>query len=450
MKKREKTVRMAAGILACAMAAGVIGCGGSGLSASTKDLTKQYRGKDKEVEESNATGVENSGAGSAEETAGVTPEFAASYADFSLELLRSSKRLEQNAENDASNTMVSPLSVLMALEMTRQGARGETGDEMDAALCPGITAEEGKSGLLAFSDDLPDEEGARIHLANSIWLNTKNDIFTPDETFLKAEATEYDAQIFGAPFTEQTCADLNRWVERETDGMITDILDEIPKDAVMYLVNAIAFEAEWAAAYETDQVHDAVFYGADGSEATVSMMYDELHSYLSGENVQGFRKSYKDGYSFVALLPDEGISLEEYLAGLDGETFWETITQDNDTMVETGLPKFEAETKLELSETLMGMGMPLAFDGDRADFTGMGSCADGANLFISRVLHQTYVKVDELGTKAGAATVVEMCGESAMLEEEEPKRVILDRPFLYAIVEEESGLPVFIGTVEKL
>lgn len=442
MKKREKMVRITAGMLACLVAAGASGCGGNNLSSSTKDLTKQYRGDGGTNKQMHTE--------DGQETAKVTPEFATSYADFSLELLRSSKRQEQTAGNDPSNTMVSPLSVLTALEMTRQGARGETRDEMDAALYPGITAEEGKLGLLAFSDGLPEEEGARTHLANSIWLNTGEDRFTPDEAFLKTEAEEYDAQIFGAPFTEQTCTDLNRWVERETDGMITDILDEIPKDALMYLVNAVAFEAEWAAAYEANQVHDATFYGADGSEAVVSMMYEELHSYLAGEKVQGFRKSYKDGYFFVALLPDEGTSLEEYLAGLDGETFLETIAQENGTMVETGLPKFEAETKLELSETLMDMGMPLAFDGDRADFTGMGSCADGANLFISRVLHQTYVKVDELGTKAGAATVVEMCGESAMLMEEEPKRVILDRPFLYAIVEEESGLPVFIGTVEKL
>ena len=315
MKKREKMVRITAGMLACLVAAGASGCGGNNLSSSTKDLTKQYRG-DGGMNEQIHTG-------NGQETAKVTPEFAASYADFSLELLRSSKRQEQTAGNDPSNMMVSPLSVLTALEMTRQGARGETRYEMDAALYPGITAEEGKSGLLAFSDRLPEEEGARTHLANSIWLNTRDDRFTPDEAFLKTEAEEYDAQIFGAPFTEQTCTDLNRWVERETDGMITDILDKIPKDALMYLVNAVAFEAEWAAAYEANQVHDATFYGADGSEAVVSMMYEELYSYLSGEKVQGFRKSYKDGYFFVALLPDEGTSLEEYLAELDGETFLE-------------------------------------------------------------------------------------------------------------------------------
>lgn len=446
MKEREKMFRMVAGILACTMSVGVMGCGERGVSASTQNLTDQYRQENEE----------NAGADGRQDTAdskrdaGVTPEFACSYADFSLNLLRESRYVSGKTDDAIENTMVSPLSVMLALEMTRQGARGETRDQMDAVLYPGITAEEGMSGLLTFTDRLPNTEDTKFHLANSIWLNTTDEIFTPSEDFLRKEAAEYDAHIFGAPFDKQTCADLNRWVSRETDGMVEDILEKIPEDAVMYLVNATAFEAEWMSVYEADQVHDALFYAADGSEATVSMMYDELHGYLSGENVQGFRKAYKDGYDFVALLPDEGIPLEEYLAGLDGETFLETIAEDNDTMVETGLPKFEGQTKMELSEMLKNMGMPLAFDALEADFTGMGSCTDDYRLCISRVLHQTYVKVDERGTKAGASTVVEMVAETAMLMEEEPKRVILDRPFLYAIVEEETGLPVFIGTVEKL
>lgn len=447
MKKREKLFRMVAGILACTMSVGVMGCGESGVSASTQELTDQYRQED--GENAGADGGQDAADGKTD-MAGATPEFACSYADFSLNLLRESRKASGKTDDAVENTMVSPLSVVLALEMTRQGAREETREQMDTVLYPGIAAEEGMSGLLAFADSLPNTEDTKFHLANSIWLNTTDEIFTPNEEFLRTETAEYDAHIFGAPFDKQTCADLNRWVSRETDGMVENILDKISEDAVMYLVNATAFEAEWMSVYEAEQVHDALFYAADGSEATVSMMYDEQHGYLSGENVQGFRKAYKDGYDFVALLPDEGTSLEEYLAGLDGETFLETITEDNDTMVETGLPKFEGQTKLELSETLMSMGMPLAFDALEADFTGMGSCADGYRLCISRVLHQTYVKVDERGTKAGASTVVEMVAETAMLMEEEPKRVILDRPFLYAIVEEETGLPVFIGTVEKL
>lgn len=109
------------------------------------------------------------------------------------------------------------------------------------------------------------------------------------------------------------------------------------------------------------------------------------------------------------------------------------------------MPKFKADTSLELSEILSGMGMPLAFDAELADFSGIGSCGD-LTIHIDRVIHKTHIDVDELGTKAGAATVVEMLAEGAMMQME---TVILDRPFLYAIVDENTKLPVFIGTVEK-
>ena len=177
------------------------------------------------------------------------------------------------------------------------------------------------------------------------------------------------------------------------------------------------------------------------------MMYDTTYRYLTMEHAEGFCRAYKEGYDFVALLPEEGLSLSEWLEELDGETFHETIRQENDTMIETGLPQFTGETDLELKDTLTALGMPLAFDEEQADFSKMGYCPDGRNISISRVLHKTHIDVDGLGTKAGAATVVEMCKEMAMVEQ--PERIILDRPFLYAIVEKDTGSPVFIGTVES-
>lgn len=229
--------------------------------------------------------------------------------------------------------------------------------------------------------------------------------------------------------------------------MITEILDQIPELAVMYLVNAVAFDAEWETPYDESQIQDAVFYAEDGSGQEVSMMYDTTYRYLTMEHAKGFCRAYKEGYDFVALLPEEGLSLSEWLEELDGETFHETIRQENDTMIETGLPQFTGETDLELKDTLTALGMPLAFDEEQADFSQMGYCPDGRNISISRVLHKTHIDVDGLGTKAGAATVVEMCKETAMVEQ--PERIILDRPFLYAIVEKDTGIPVFIGTVES-
>ena len=460
-KEREKLMRrkgmerVTAGVLAAVMAVGMTGCANSGMSGTTADLTGQYGTK--EEGQTEGTGA-NGQTGQAEDTGtedtameekdlgAIREAFEYSYTQFSLNLLRESRKQVQNGE-DAKNTMVCPLSVMMALEMARTGADGDTKQQMGAVLYPGMSAEDGSMVLGRICKSLPDAEGARFHMSDSVWVKTADDAFVPDENFLDTVKTAYDAEVFGAPFDETTCRDINRLVEQETDGMITEILDQIPELAVMYLVNAVAFDAEWETPYDESQIQDATFYAEDGSGQEVSMMYDTTYRYLTMEHAKGFCRAYKEDYDFVALLPEEGLSLSKWLEELDGETFHETIRQENDTMIETGLPQFTGETDLELKDTLTALGMPLAFDEEQADFSKMGYCPDGRNISISRVLHKTHIDVDGLGTKAGAATVVEMCKETAMVEQ--PERIILDRPFLYAIVEKDTGIPVFIGTVES-
>ena len=341
--------------------------------------------------------------------------------------------------------MVSPLSVLTALEMTRGGAGKDTLRQMGETMYPGIDPEEGRKELLSWCRQLPDGKGGQMSMANSIWFNNRNEDFVPNEEFLEKNAKEWKAQIYGAPFDQTTLKDLNGWVEKNTDGMITNILDKIPEAAIMYLVNAVAFDGKWEKPYESYQVHDTDFYPEDGSEAEVPMMYSEESRFLKDEHSTGFVKPYVTGYSFVALLPEEGLALEDYLKQMSGEGFLRLMEEEEQTAVSAGMPKFKADTSLELSEILSGMGMPLAFDADLADFSGIGSCGD-LTIHIDRVIHKTHIDVDELGTKAGAATVVEMLAEGAMMQME---KVILDRPFLYAIVDENTKLPVFIGTVEK-
>ena len=455
MRKRDLLILLAALTAAAVMAVGMTGCANSGMSGTTADLTGQYGTK--EEGQTEGTGA-NGQTGQAEDTGtedtameekdlgAIREAFEYSYTQFSLNLLRESRKQVQNGE-DAKNTMVCPLSVMMALEMARTGADGDTKQQMGAVLYPGMSAEDGSMVLGRICKSLPDAEGARFHMSDSVWVKTADDAFVPDENFLDTVKTAYDAEVFGAPFDETTCRDINRLVEQETDGMITEILDQIPELAVMYLVNAVAFDAEWETPYDESQIQDATFYAEDGSGQEVSMMYDTTYRYLTMEHAKGFCRAYKEGYDFVALLPEEGLSLSKWLEELDGETFHETIRQENDTMIETGLPQFTGETDLELKDTLTALGMPLAFDEEQADFSKMGYCPDGRNISISRVLHKTHIDVDGLGTKAGAATVVEMCKETAMVEQ--PERIILDRPFLYAIVEKDTGIPVFIGTVES-
>lgn len=424
MKKKKIGTCSVTALMVLCMAAG---CGtGNGLSSATENLTAQYGARTVSTGEVDADELSDG--------------YQTAYVDFSLKLLRASM------EEDSENVMISPLSVLMALEMTRSGASGETLSEMDTVLYGGLPGAEGKQGTQLFSALCTEKEP--LVMADSIWLRTGDGYFVPDEDFLREAAEDYGAEIYGAPFDQSTVADINRWVERGTNDRVKEILDEISDMTVMYLVNAVAFDGEWQNPYETYQVWERNFYSADGSESLVDMMYGTESRYLSGDGVQGFLKPYKDGYTFAALLPDEGTTLEEYLSGLDGATFLQTIREWDDTMVEIGLPKFEGETSRELADALKSMGMPTAFDEYAADFSRMGNVADGSNLYIGRVLHKTYIRVDELGTKAAAATVVAMDAGGAMIVDN--KTVILDRPFLYAVVEDETGLPVFVGVVEQL
>lgn len=434
----KKFRRVAALSLALCMAAFGMACGNEkALSSSTEDLMSKYR--DKTV---------------SQEKEPIGEAFAISYLNFSLQLLRDSRtygeqKKAEGGEKDktpqGSNTMVSPLSVLTALEMTRGGAGTDTLRQMGETMYPGIEPEEGRKELLSWCRQLPDGKGGQMSMANSIWFNNRNEDFVPNEEFLKKNAEEWKAQIYGAPFDRTTLKDLNVWEEKNTDGMITEILDNIPEAAVMYLVNAVAFDGKWEKPYESYQVHDTGFYTEDGREAKVPMMYSEESRFLKDGHSVGFVKPYETGYSFVALLPEEGLSLEEYVNQLSSEAFLRLMEEEEQTAVSAGMPKFKADTSLELSEILSGMGMPLAFDAELADFAEIGSCGD-LTIHIDRVLHKTHIDVDELGTKAGAATVVEMLAEGAM---EERETVILNRPFLYAVVDENTKLPVFIGTVEQ-
>lgn len=352
-------------------------------------------------------------------------------------------RLFQSSLQEGGNTLISPLSVLAALSMTANGARGETLTQMESVL--GMPVEELNTWLHIYLANLPEAEQYKMRIANSVWF-TDEPSFTVNEDFLQTNADYYSAGIYKAPFDASTRDAINDWVEDNTDGMIEDILDEIPEEAVMYLVNALAFDAEWQKIYPEYAVREGEFTTEDGQIQPVEMMYSEEHGYLEDENAAGFIKYYNSRkYAFAALLPDEGVTVAEYTASLTGEHLHKLLTEASWETVEAAIPKFETEYSAEMSEILKEMGMPIAFE-DGADFTGLGTSTEGP-VHMSRVLHKTYISVDGKGTKAGAATVVEMVEETAMEAPVEPKRVYLDRPFVYMLIDCETMLPFFIGAM---
>ena len=363
----------------------------------------------------------------------------AAVADFAVRLLKA-------GEETGKNTLISPLSVLCALAMTANGAEEETLAQMEKVL--GMRTQELNLYLHTYMQNLPNGDKYKLHLANSIWFADK-ETFQVEKDFLQTNANYYGADIYKRKFDRQAVKEINLWVSQKTEEMIPEILDEIPNEAVMYLVNALAFEAEWSSIYKEHQVRERIFTTEDGVERNVELMYGNEYTYLKDEHATGFLKYYKGGkYAFVALLPREGVSVAEYVATLSGEDLQNMFENATEEEVYTAIPKFETEYNVELSQVLADMGMPNAFDVDKADFSRLGQDTRPEwNIYISRVLHKTYIQVGEQGTKAGAATVVEMLAGGSSAPVEEPKEVILDRPFVYMLIDVENKLPFFIGAL---
>ncbi|MBR6708793.1 MAG: serpin family protein [Clostridia bacterium] len=360
----------------------------------------------------------------------------AAITDFAVRLFR------EGAE-EGKNTLISPLSVLVALSMTANGADSETLTQMKTVL--GMPISQLNTWASRYMQNLPRGERYKLNLANSIWF-TDDERFSVNHDFLQINADYYGADVYRAPFDGATCREINAWVKEKTDGMIRDILNEIPSDAVMYLINALAFDAEWQEIYQTSQIRPGKFTTEEGAVRDVELMYAEEGRYLEDENATGFIKYYRERkYAFAALLPREGMTLADYIATLDGEHLNELLSGAKTATVRTAIPKFETEYAVDMRELLIGMGMTDAFNPLAANFSKLGHSSAG-NLFISRVLHKTFISVDGKGTRAGAATVVEV-DDKAVDFIEDPKQVILDRPFVYMLIDCETNIPFFIGTM---
>ena len=359
-------------------------------------------------------------------------------ADFSVELFQHSVSL-------GGNTLISPMSVLVALSMTANGADGQTLAQMEQVL--GTDVQTLNCFLYEYLNRLPDEEKCALRFANSLWF--KDAItFEVNPIFLQTNADYYRAGIYKAPFDESTRDEINNWVKENTDGMIPGIVDQIPEAAVMYLINALAFDAQWATIYTENQISDGIFHlmDPDGTTRSVEMMYSTEGLYLEDGDTIGFIKPYSGGTcAFVALLPPEGMSVEEYAATLTGEKLLELLSNPKQCIVNAGIPKFQMSYGVEMSNLLKSMGMEDAFRRDKADFSRLGQSSDG-NLVINRVLHKSFIALDEKGTKAGAATSVEVNAPTSLAPVEK-ETVILDRPFVYLLIDFRTNLPFFMGTM---
>ncbi len=367
--------------------------------------------------------------------------FKQKYTEFALELFR--ETLNENSEE--AGVMVSPLSVYHAIAMAGNGAAGTTRAEIEKAL--GIEIEELNKYLLRYMYRLKSTDSAKLSIANSIWFKNDNKLKV-EEDFLQTNADYYGAEIYKTDFDNKTVKDINGWVESNTNGMIDEIISKIEEEELMYLVNAVAFEGEWDFQYNKENVEAGEFVNVHGESENVQYMYRCLDSYIKDDNALGFIRRYRGQYAFVALLPNEGLTVEEYLETLTPEGWLKLVdTEYPAAKVHTKLPKFKSENTFDIKAVLENMGMTEIFSSG-ADFSEM--CTYGGEFYIGEVYQKTCIEVDEKGTRAAAATGMIAVSISAGPYSEEIVEIYLERPFVYAIVDMQTNLPLFIGAVKSV
>lgn len=386
-------------------------------------------------------------------SAGITENQIRALSDSSLRLFARSV-----AEADAGeNVLISPTSVIMAFGMTENGARGNTLAQMETVINGGLSVDEMNPLLYEMAERFTASEEVRWNVADSIWFKDDGQMRVAEDFAAKARSY-YGADIWGAPFDSGTVKDINDWVKEETFGMIPSVLSQLDPDARMCLINAIAFEGEWRDPYEDSDIQAGQsFRNADGSRTDVTLLASKEDACFTLGQGTGFVRPYKGGqYSFVGILPDQGILATDYAASLEacGADFASAVKNaEYDRDVYVSLPEFSMDYAAEMSDMLRKMGMADAFDGDRADFTAMMGPTDPSadcDIWIGSVIHKTHIDVDREGTRAAAVTAITMEACMAVADYEEPVVIVLDRPFVYAIVDNATGLPVFLGCMNTM
>ena len=352
--------------------------------------------------------------------------FSEAAANFAVGLL-------QGSADGTDNCVLSPYSAMVALAMTANGAQGETLAQMETVLgLPIGTLNEYLHGC---------DMGSEVVSANAMWFRDTPDLIVKD-AFLQANADYYGADAYRKPFDMQTVKEINDWVSAHTDGRIPTMLDHMSTDIMLVLINALTFDAQWQEKYAEDNATDGEFTAADGTVQPASYLHSEENTYLDDGMATGFLKPYEGGrYSYLALLPNEDVTMEEYLASLTGEKLLDTIANASLESVKVTMPKLKTETTRELNEPLCAMGMPLAFGGG-ADFSGIAD----KPLCIDTVLQKTYLEVDENGTKAAAATAIIMKECGIFMQ----KSVFLSRPFVMGIYDNETQTFLFLGVINQV
>lgn len=363
-------------------------------------------------------------------------DYTAGATEFAFELL------SQLASNE-DNVVLSPHSAATALSMLANGAANSTRKQFRDVLGIGEDTAVINSGNYYLNSRLSsfNTKEWKMTSANSLWLD---DSFDVKPSFLQSAVNYYDAEVQRVVLTDAKDI-INEWISENTDGEIREAVGDIAEDTKAIIVNAALFDDEWVTPYEEGDIKDGVFHGAKG-DTTASYMTSE-EAYLETSFAKGFSKGFAHlPLKFAALLPPEDTEVTKFAESLTANR-WQALLDSRRTTVfcKASIPQLDLRAQYSLTDPLKALGLTDAFDKDKADFSAL---SNSDKMFISDVTQEAFVRINAKGVKAGAATVIK--GNAMSAPSEEIKELKFDRPFVFVIYDNESGIPVFTGIVNTI
>ncbi len=350
------------------------------------------------------------------------------------------------------NVMISPASVMTALDLVAAGAKGESLRQLTDLFAPGQGPLDQQAYAAALMDKINSSKDVDFTCANAVWNNAAKLGDQVNTDYVDYIKDTFLAEYIVTDFGSKTADEINSWIDAKTDHMITNAIDDLSPEAVMVLVNAICFDGEWMDPYEDSAIDEGDFTACDGTVQTVSFLHDTTAAYYETDKATGFIKMYKGGqYAFLAILPkDATVSANEFAAGFTAEDYEDFIGSVSYSYeVISKMPEFESDFDLMMNNTISELGADSIFSPYKADLSGIAK--KPGDIYISRILHKTHIEVNRKGTRASAATIIEatMAGD-VELSIPEYRYVECNRPFVYAVVDTATMAPVFIGTVNTV
>lgn len=356
---------------------------------------------------------------------------------FSWKLFNEARKKEQDA-------VLSPVSVFLAMGMAADGAAGNTLDQIQKAM--GLDLDQMKELSRSILDASSQGSDPQFRAADSFWIRD-TDSASFSESYRESLKTYFDADAEVIPFDESGVKKINDWVSEKTDGQIPTMVESLENQSAV-LLNALSFDGTWMDVFAPEMVLDEDFTDASGQSETVKMMHSSESGFIETDQLKGFIKAYENGqFGFAAMIPKTDQSLEEALASTDASSIMKAVQNPEEADVMAAIPSFRLEEETGMKEALQSLGITDLFT-DQADLSAM---TDGkASMMVSEVLHKAKITVSSKGTKASASTGVMV--DTTSLDPEEPRseEVICNRPFLYMIVDLQTGIPMFMGTVQSI